>query len=232
MTADKITPIVPEPSADVPAPDAPQAPAAPEPDSIGPLAAAKLSGRDIQANLSAMGSVTAGSLSATGSAIGAASVQGDATITASMVPALLTKGDTTIQQSYASAMIVGGGGKTTVHQAVSPLIIGKTMDISQAGACMLVTGDADVKKSWVGIVLAPKTTISEDSRVIIDTKAAFIIAIALFGGLGLVALAVTLAARRLMRWRPTINIPGVKSLPQLPDLATLQEKWQAMRHVA
>ena len=232
MTADNTRPIVPEASVDAPAPDAPQADTVSEPDSIGPLAAAKLSGRDVQANLSAMGSVTAGSLSATGSAIGAASVQGDATITASMVPALLTKGDTTIQQSYASAMIVGGGGNTTVHQAVSPLIIGKTMDISQAGACMLVTGEADVKRSWVGIVLAPKATISEDSHVIISTKAALIIALALFGGLGLVALAVTLSARRLMRWRPTINIPGVKSLPQLPDLATLQEKWQAMRHVA
>ncbi|MDR3686235.1 MAG: hypothetical protein P4L93_04675 [Coriobacteriia bacterium] len=229
MTVDNITPIVSEqlPS-DGSAPDADAA----EPTSIGPLAAARLSGNDVQANLSAMGSVTAGSLSATGSAIGAASVEGDATITASMVPALLAKGDTTIQQSYASAMIVGGGGNTTVHQAVSPLIIGKTMDISQAGAGVLVTGDADVKSSWVGIVLAPKTTISENSRVIIDTKAAFIIAIALFGGLGLIALAVTLATRRLMRWRPTITIPGVKSLPQLPDLATLQEKWQQMRHVA
>ena len=233
MTADKITPIVPDAlSIDAPAPEVPQADAAPELDSIGPLAAAKLSGRDVQANLSAMGSVTAGSLSATGSAIGAASVQGDATVTASMVPALLTKGDTTIQQSYASAMIVGGGGNTNVHQAASPLIIGKTMDISQAGAGALVTGGADVKRSWVGIVLAPKATISDDSHVIISTKAAFIIAIALFGGLGLVALAVTLSARRLMHWRPTINIPGVKSLPQLPDLATLQEKWQAMRHAA
>ena len=229
MTADTTTPSTPMPDTE---PPAETTPAAPEFSKIGPVAASKLDGHDVQANLSAMCTVKAGSLSATGSAIGAASIDGDATITASAVPALITKGETTIQQSYASAIIVGGGANTKVHQAASPLIVGKTMDISQAGAVALVTGEADVKSSWVGIVLAPKTTISEDSHVIISTKAALIIALALFGGMGLVALAISLAVRRIMRWRPTITIPGMSSLPQLPDLATLQEKWHQMRRAA
>jgi hypothetical protein len=223
MTADTSTPITPEPPVPV---------AETTFHKVGPLAARKIMGDDVQANLSAMGSVQAGSLSATGSAIGAASIDGDATITASFVPALLSRGDTTIQQSYASAMIVGGSGNTSVHQAASPLIIGKTMDISQAGAVALVTGEADVKSSWVGIVLAPKATISEDSHVLISTKAALIIALAIFGGLGLVALAVTLGVRRVMNWRPTINVPGLSSLPALPNIAMLQEKWQSMHRAA
>jgi hypothetical protein len=228
MTADETTPITPEPpvfEAETPAPE-------PVFHKVGPLAALKMSGDDVQANLSAMGSVQAGSLSATGSAIGAASIDGDATITASMVPALLTRGNTTVQQSYASAVIVGGGANTKVHQAASPLIIGKTMDISQSGACALVTGEADVKSSWVGIVLSPKTIVSEDSHVIVSTKAALIIALALFGGLGLVALALTIGVRRVMQWRPTINVPGIASLPALPNLAMLQEKWQHIRDAA
>jgi hypothetical protein len=222
MTDDTATPITP----DTPASVAEMPVAETTFHKVGPLAARRLVGDDVQANLSAMGSVQAGSLSATGSAIGAASVDGDATITASFVPALLMRGDATIQQSYASAMIVGGNGNTSVHQAASPLIIGKTMDVSQAGAVALVSGDADIKRSWVGIVLAPRVAISENSRVLISTKAALIIALAVFGGLGLVALAVTLGVRRVMAWRPTLT------LPSLPDFSTIQHKLQSMHRAA
>ena len=231
MAPDETTPASREDAVQtVPASDAPT----PEPTAfrkVGPLAAIKLGGGDVQANLSAMGTVSAGSLSATGSAIGAASVDGDATITASMVPALIARGDTTFQQSYASAVIVGGGAETKLHQAFAPLIVGKTMDLTQSGACALVTGEADVKSSWIGLVLSPKTNVSEDSHVIISTRAALIIALALFGGFGLVALAITLGVRRVVRWRPTIGLPSLPALPSLPssinlpNLAELQERW-------
>jgi hypothetical protein len=204
----------------------------PEFHKIGPLATAKLAGDAVQANLSAMGSVSAGSLSATGSAIGAAAIDGDATITASMVPAMMTRGDLTFQQSYASAVIVGGAGDTKVHQAFAPLIVGKTMDVTQAGACALVTGEADIKSSWVGIVLSPKTTVSDNSRVFISTKAALIIALALFGGLGLVALAITFGVRRIMHWRPSISLPGLPEIPNMPNLAELQERFSHLRRAA
>jgi hypothetical protein len=113
------------------------------------------------------------------------------------------------------------------------------MDISQGGACVLLTGEADVKRSWVGIVLSPQVTVSEDSRVLISTKAALIIGFAILGGFGIIAVIGWLGVRRLMRWRPTIRIPGLpdvsqrlpawaKSLPEfkrtLPDLATLSER--------
>lgn len=229
MTADETTPTTPEP----PVPDA-EIPT-PEFQKVGPVVATKIAGGDVQANLSAMGSVLAGSFSATGSAIGVASVDGDATITASLAPAVVARGNTTVQQSYVSAVIVGGGGDTKMHQAFAPIIVGKTMDMSQSGGCAVVAGEADVKNSWVGIVLAPRATISEDSHVIISTKPALIIAAALFGGLGLIAVAVTFGVRRIMHWRPTISIPSLpalSSLPPLPDLATLQEKWHQLRRVA
>ena len=196
MTADETTPV----TSQSPTSDA-ETPAAGEFRAMGPVAAVRLTGDDVQANFSAIGSAIAGSLSATGSAIGVASVDGDATITASVTPAVLTRGDTTVQQSYVSAVIVGSGGNTKVHQAFAPLIVGKTMDLTQVGSAALVTGEADVKNSWVGIVLAPKATISDDSHVVISTKSALIIAAALLGGFGLVALVAVLGMRRMMMRR-------------------------------
>jgi len=221
---------------EMPALDTPaDTPAEPAFHKIGPTVSAKIAGDDVQANLSAIASLDAGSLSATGSAIGAASIDGDATITASMMPAAIVRGNATIQQSYVSAAIVGGD--TKVHQAVAPLIIGKTMDVSQGGGAVLLSGEANVTKSWVGIVLSPKTTISEDSRVLISTKAALIIAFAVFGGFALVALVGWLGVRRLMRWRPSIALPALpkftKSLPEftksLPDFRALAEAWKQQR---
>ena len=210
-------------------------PAEPAFDKIGPTVSAKVAGGDVQANLSAIATVSTDSLSATGSAIGVASVDGDATITASMIPATLVRGNATIQQSYVSAAIVSGD--TKVHQAVAPLIIGKTMDISQGGGAVLLSGEANVTNSWVGIVLSPKTTVSEDSRVLIGTKAAMIIALAVFGGFGLVALVGWLGVRKAMRWRPSISLPSLpdfsKSLPDVGkavhDAQAMAKAWQEHR---
>jgi hypothetical protein len=175
---------------------------------VGPVAAMKIDGESLQANMSAMATVNTGSLSATGSAIGAASVDGDATITASMVPALITRGDTTVQQSYASAVIVGRGALTKVHQSATPMIIGRSMDVTQSAAVAIVTGEADVKSSWVGIIVAPNVKVSDDSKVLISTRGAIIIGAFLLGGLGLVALAFSLGVRRVTHWRPMGRRPS------------------------
>lgn len=186
---------------------------------IGPLPVAEVSAPAVHTSMSAIGRVNAGSFAATGSAIGAASVDGDATITASFAPAVLMRGNATVQQSYTSAVIVGGA-ETSVHQSVAPLIIGKTMDVSQSTGVVLVTNEASVKHSWVGILLSPKTTVSEDSRVLFSTTAALIIAGALLGGLGLVALALAFGARRAAQVRPRFTLPAI---PAMPDMASLQQ---------
>jgi hypothetical protein len=124
-------------------------------------------------------------------------------------------------------MIVSG--ETKVHQAASPLIIGRVVDASQSGACAVLAGEANVTRSWVGMVLSGKTTVSEDSRVIISTKAAMIIALALFGGFGLVALVGWMGVRKVTSWRPTINVPGLPEFTShLPNLNIKREDVQAV----
>jgi hypothetical protein len=177
---------------------------------------------DVHTNLSAACSVHANSLSATGSAIGVASVDGDATITSSFAPAVLARGNASLHQSYTSAVIVGGAN-TSVNQAFAPLIVGKTMDLTQTGSAVLVTGEANVKHSWVGIVVAPNATVSEDSHILVSTRGASVIAAALFGGLVMVALAIMFGARSRGPQRPTM------SHPSLPDFHALQDKLRHMR---
>jgi len=177
--------------------------------------------QDVAVSLSAIGTVSADSFSATGSAIGVASVDGDAAITASVAPAVMARGATTVLQSYVSAVIVGGGAETRMHQAAAPLIIGKTVGMTQSGAVALVTGEAHVKRSWVGVVVSPKTTVSEDSRVVVSTTAALIIAAAVLGGLGLVAAAIVFGVRAAARRQAAAAHPAF-ALPHLPDFSAMR----------
>jgi hypothetical protein len=203
---------------------------------IGPGAAAKVHGDDVQANLSAIGTVASGTLSATGSVIGIAAVDGDATVTASAVPAVMARGELTMQQSYASAIIVGGSGEMKIHQAAAPLIVGKTIDVSQSGACSLVANEMSVKQSWVGVVVGTHVEVSEDSRVLISTRAALIIAAAILGGFGLVALVGVMGMRRMRRrWRQSMHLPQLRDLQQfasqhgVPDISAIQERIAQMK---
>jgi hypothetical protein len=165
---------------------------------------------DIHASGSAIGSATAGSLTATASAIGLANIDGDAHISVSAVPILRTTGGATFSQAYASAVIVGGDME--IHQAAAPVIIGKALDATQLGAAVVVSGDTDIKRSTVGVLLSKSANVSEDSRVLISTKAALIIACAVFGGFAFVAIAMVMSARRISEWRPSISLPKISQL--------------------
>ncbi|MEI7815069.1 MAG: hypothetical protein WCJ13_09790, partial [Coriobacteriia bacterium] len=84
-------------------------------------------------------------------------------------------------------------------------------------------GESAVTNGFVGVLLTPQANIAEDSRVLIGTKAALIIAAALLGGFGLVAVVMALGVRRVMSWRPQINVP------QLPSIAEIQERFARVR---
>lgn len=183
--------------------------------------AGTLEGESLQANLSAIATAQVGSLEAVGSAVGFANVSGDATVTASATPIVYAKGNVSVRQSYTSAVLAGGDME--ISQAGAPLIIGKRLSVSQGGAVAMAAGEAEVSNGFVGILISPKATISEESRVLIGTKAALIIAAALLGGFGLVALVMVLGVRRVMTWRPQISVP------QLPSLAEVQERIAQMR---
>ncbi len=175
----------------------------------------------IQANLSAIATAQAGSLEAVGSAVGFANISGDATVTASAAAVTYAKGNVTVRQSYTSAVLAGGD--MDISQAGAPLIVGKQLSVQQGGALVMLSGEAAVSNGFVGILLSPKATVSEDSRVLIGPKAALIIAAALLGGFGVVALVMALGVRRVMSWRPQINVPP------LPSVAGIQERIQKLR---
>ena len=180
-----------------------------------------LESEQLQANLSAIATAQTGSLEAVGSAVGFANVSGDASLTASAAPIVYAKGDISVRQCYTSAVLAGGD--MDISQAGAPLIVGKKLDVSQGGALVMLSGESMVSNGFVGVLLTPKATVADDSRVLIGTKAALIIAAALLGGFGLVALVMVLGVRRVMSWRPQINVP------QLPNIAGLQERWQRIR---
>jgi hypothetical protein len=167
---------------------------------------------EIHTSGTAIGSAHAGSLTSTASAIGLANIDGDAQITVSAVPILRTTGGATFSQAYASAVIVGGDME--IHQAAAPVIIGKSLDATQVGAAVVVAGDADVKRSTVGLLLSRSATVSEDSRVLLSTKAALIIACAVFGGFAFVAIALIMSAQRVAQWRPEIHLPKLAELKE------------------
>ena len=206
-------------------PEGPKAAQDPSPDSQPPLVASHVAGElrstSLQANLSAVAHATAEEFEAVGSAIGFATVGRDAVITASATPLVHAKGDIHVRQSYTSAVLAGGN--MDISQAGAPVIIGKKLSIEQGGGLVMLAGEAEVSNGFVGVLLAPKATISDDTKVLLSTKAALIIAAALFGGFALVAVVMALGVRRVMTWRPTINVP---SLPEMPDFAGMSRTFR------
>lgn len=170
-----------------------------------PHATTELEATALTANMSAIGTAQTGELSATGSAIGIASVDGDASVSMCAVPLLSAKGNATFRQSYASAFLAGES--IDVSQGGAPLMLAKHITIDHGAGVALVAGEAKVKSGWIGLVLSGKTEIAEDAHVVVTTKAAMIIALAVFGGLGLVAVAVFLGAQRVAAWRPQVSLP-------------------------
>lgn len=209
MALDK--PVDPEYSA----PSEPDAIHGNEPPRVASHVAGQLEGASVQASLSAVGTAHADEFEAVGSAVGFVSAGGDATITASFSPIVHAKGDIHVRQAYTSAVIAGGDMK--ISQSAAPIIVGKQLSVQQGGGCVLLAGEAQVSNGFVGVLLTPKAEISDDSRVLLSTRAALIIAAALFGGFALVAVVMALGVRRAMSWRPNIHVPAV------PDFHAIAE---------
>jgi hypothetical protein len=112
-------------------------------------------------------------------------------------------------------------GDVSISQGCSSIVVARSVDIDTGGACCVVAGDASVARSWVGFMAARNAQISDDSRVIIDTRAGLIIGAFLFGGLGLLAVATYLGARRIAERTP--HLPHLPHLPQMPHLAELRK---------
>lgn len=147
-----------------------------------------------------------GTLNASTSAIGFARVDGDAQVRLSAVPLLVAKGDAEFRQAYASAFIAGG--TVSVSQGGAPMIAGRSVSVERGAGVAVVAGEATVRRGLIGVLLAKDARLSEDSRVLLSTKAALIIALALLGGFGLVAAGLVLGAKRIAEWRPDLRLWG------------------------
>lgn len=152
---------------------------------------------NLQSNLSAVVVAKTDFISSVGSANGIVMVTGDADVNTSAIPILSVKGDVSFHQAYASAVIAGG--TVEVRQSGAPLMLAKELKIKQGGGVVLIAGKAKVKRGFVGVLLAREATLSEDTRVLMDSKSAMIVGAALLGGLGLIAM---MAMRALPGHRP------------------------------
>jgi hypothetical protein len=148
----------------------------------------------MHASSTVLGSVSAEEFDAEQCLIGSATVDGDASIGASAL-GVLSANSVGIHQGGAAVMVVDGD--VSIDQGAAQVIVARSAGLERGGVGILVTGEADLARSWVGVMAARNATLSDDSRVIIDAKAALIIGALLFGGFGLVALAVLMAGRRI-----------------------------------
>ena len=169
---------------------------------IAPFIAGRVDAENLQANLACMATVHAENLQANlsalvvaktdfiasvGSANGIMLVSGDADVNTSAVPILSVKGDVDFHQAYASAVIAGG--TVEVRQGGAPLMLAKELKVKYGGGAVLIAGKAKVKHGFVGVLLAREAEMSEDTRILLDSRSALVVGAALFGGLALVAMA-------------------------------------------
>jgi hypothetical protein len=162
----------------------------------------------IDANMSAIASARTHSLSATGSAVGIATVDGDAETRLSVVGIVASRGSATVHQTYASAVIAGKD--IGVSQGGAPFVLSRTISFEQSGVGAAVANDAIVRRSFIGVLLAGRADVAEDTKVLISGKGLLILAAALFGGLGLVALAILYGSEQIWS-RMRFSLPSLRN---------------------
>lgn len=172
----------------------------------------------MHASSTVLGSISAEEFDAEQCLIGSATVDGDASIGASVL-GVLSANSVGVHQGGAAVMVVDGDA--SIDQGGAQVIVARSAGIEQGGVGVLVAGDAQLARSWVGVMAARNATLSDDSRVIIDAKAALIIGGLLFGGFGLVALAVLMAGRRV-----------ASRLPHMPWAGTAHHGGSLQGHMA
>lgn len=129
---------------------------------------------------------TPGQADVRSSIAGFVSAQGDATLSQSASVGVLSQGNADIDQSAVAALVTRTMTGDRVYNAAS------------------VSGEMSVSRSWIGVALTPRLSVSEDSRVIIGPVGALIIAAAIFGVFGVLVALGYFAARRAMQWRPRV----------------------------
>lgn len=165
----------------------------------------EVAANDLKANLSAIGTATTTSLEANASAVALARVEGESTASMSAVALTYAKGDASMRQSYASAFVAAG--EMSLSQSAAAASVARTISFEQSGSVATVASNITAQRSFIGILLAGRSEISDDSRILITGRALIVLAIVMLGGFGLVAVALAYAGRQLSTWRPSISLP-------------------------
>ncbi len=185
----------------------------------------------MEASMTAFGSVVCEEFGAKASAIASAAVSGEADISGSMVGAVSAE-NASLHRSIALATVASGDA--AVSQSAACAIVARSVDVDTAGVCCMVTSEATVARSWVGFMAARNAELSDDSRVIIDTRAGLIIGALLFGGLGLLAVATYLGARKIAERIPHLphlpHMPSLPEMPHMPEMPRMAAMVARMRH--
>jgi len=179
-----------------------------EPNVSGSVVGSAVSSLDAdyaEVSLSAIASTTAGVLDANGSAIGLARIDGDVDITFSAVGLATVQGNASLSQSYVSGFVASDN--LNVSQAATAAALARTITFEQGGAAVAVSGDTTVRRGFVGLLLSGKTDIAEDSRVLISGWGLAVLAVAVLGGFGIVALAMGHGAHRLAEIGKNVHLP-------------------------
>lgn len=184
----------------------------------------------LEAKAAALASVSTVELAARGSAIGKASVEGDAEVSGSLV-GVVNAGSVGLYRGAALVMV--GDGESAIEQGFAEVVVTRAIGLNKSGAGVVVANDASVARSWVGVMAARNATLTADSRVIIDAKAILVLAMAVLAGLG--AFAMFFMPRRRHAFARRMHMPWARhhgmaerlagSLPHLQaaDMAKLAE---------
>lgn len=195
----------------------------------------------MEATMAAIASVSAEQFSATQSAIASATVAGPADVRASLV-GMLSTGSLELHQSIAAAMIVDGDA--SIDQGGAQVMVARSVQIEGGGAVAIVADEANVARSWIGVMAARNATLSDDTRVLIDARGGLILGLLLLGGFGVVAGAIYMGARHLAARIPHLphphvalprhvampKMPSRTDFPKLPDLSAVGKKLGRLRH--
>ncbi len=95
----------------------------------------------------------------------------DASVVGGGAFAIPVGGDLTLVNGGAALMPIGGN-VDLVNGGAQTMIIGGNLDMANGVGGIMLTSQATVKNSFVGVVISGETQLEEGSRVLLDTKQA------------------------------------------------------------
>lgn len=103
--------------------------------------------------------------------------------------AVTVQGEQNVSMANAGALsVVAGGNMEVTNGGAQVIITGGDISVTNGGGLLLVGQQASAKKGFFGIAITSQMTLSEDSRVLLDTPRAAIFGAAFGAVFGLVCL--------------------------------------------